>query len=220
MAQFQRLDQFVDLGFGVVEAKRRTASRGDAQMLHQRLGAVVPGADRDVFLVQYGAEVVRMHPLHHEADDAGRLARLRENMRGTFDNITPALYEAYHEIVPLTRDSARPALKADIVGRKPDAGGNYHVCLVDLDEGVRVFSRVEGVAPEAVTIGLRVRARVLVTDGKGKLTGLLTLKDTEKSVLNPHACKDEMGRLRVAAASTVARSRNCCASMRAAACVE
>jgi hypothetical protein len=37
----------------------------------------------------------------------------------------------------------------------------------------------------------------------GKLTGLLTLKDTEKSVLNPHACKDEMGRLRVAAASTV-----------------
>ena len=45
--------------------------------------------------------------------------------------------------------------------------------------------------------------KLLVTDGKGKLTGLLTLKDTEKSVLNPHACKDEMGRLRVAAASTV-----------------
>ena len=45
--------------------------------------------------------------------------------------------------------------------------------------------------------------KLLVTDGKGKLTGLLTLKDTEKSVLNPHACKDELGRLRVAAASTV-----------------
>ncbi len=45
--------------------------------------------------------------------------------------------------------------------------------------------------------------KLLVTDGKGKLTGLLTLKDTEKSVLNPHACKDDMGRLRVAAASTV-----------------
>jgi IMP dehydrogenase len=35
------------------------------------------------------------------------------------------------------------------------------------------------------------------------VTGLLTLKDTEKAVLNPHACKDEMGRLRVAAATTV-----------------
>ncbi|OIQ06565.1 MAG: IMP dehydrogenase [Rhodobacteraceae bacterium CG2_30_10_405] len=45
--------------------------------------------------------------------------------------------------------------------------------------------------------------KLLVTDGAGKLTGLLTLKDTEQSVLNPHACKDDMGRLRVAAASTV-----------------
>lgn len=45
--------------------------------------------------------------------------------------------------------------------------------------------------------------KLLVTDGAGKLTGLLTLKDTEKAVLNPQACKDELGRLRVAAASTV-----------------
>ena len=45
--------------------------------------------------------------------------------------------------------------------------------------------------------------KLLVTDGAGKLTGLLTLKDTEQSVLNPQACKDELGRLRVAAASTV-----------------
>ena len=45
--------------------------------------------------------------------------------------------------------------------------------------------------------------KLLVTDGAGKLTGLLTLKDTEKSVLHPLACKDDKGRLRVAAASTV-----------------
>jgi len=45
--------------------------------------------------------------------------------------------------------------------------------------------------------------KLLVVDGAGKLTGLLTLKDTEKAVLNPHACKDELGRLRVAAATTV-----------------
>ena len=45
--------------------------------------------------------------------------------------------------------------------------------------------------------------KLLVTDGKGKLTGLLTLRDTEQAVLNPTACKDELGRLRVAAASTV-----------------
>lgn len=45
--------------------------------------------------------------------------------------------------------------------------------------------------------------KLLITDGEGRLTGLLTLKDTEKAVLNPQACKDELGRLRAAAASTV-----------------
>ncbi|KGJ13457.1 IMP dehydrogenase [Paracoccus sanguinis] len=45
--------------------------------------------------------------------------------------------------------------------------------------------------------------KLLITDDAGALTGLLTLKDTEQSVLNPLACKDERGRLRVAAASTV-----------------
>ena len=45
--------------------------------------------------------------------------------------------------------------------------------------------------------------KLLVTDKTGKLTGLLTLRDTENAVLNPTACKDELGRLRVAAASTV-----------------
>ncbi|MEO0665852.1 MAG: IMP dehydrogenase, partial [Pseudomonadota bacterium] len=45
--------------------------------------------------------------------------------------------------------------------------------------------------------------KLLVTDAAGALTGLLTLKDTEQAVLNPTACKDELGRLRVAAATTV-----------------
>jgi len=45
--------------------------------------------------------------------------------------------------------------------------------------------------------------KLLVVDGNGKLTGLLTLKDAEKAVLHPMACKDSEGRLRVAAATTV-----------------
>jgi len=43
----------------------------------------------------------------------------------------------------------------------------------------------------------------LVVDQQNKLTGLLTIKDIEQSVLNPDACKDTKGRLRVGAASTV-----------------
>ena len=45
--------------------------------------------------------------------------------------------------------------------------------------------------------------KLLITDASGKLTGLLTLKDSEQAVLNPQACKDELGRLRVAAATGV-----------------
>ena len=45
--------------------------------------------------------------------------------------------------------------------------------------------------------------KLLVVDGEGRLTGLLTIKDIEQAVLNPLAAKDELGRLRVAAASTV-----------------
>jgi IMP dehydrogenase len=45
--------------------------------------------------------------------------------------------------------------------------------------------------------------KLLITDKAGKLTGLLTLKDSQQAVLNPTACKDQLGRLRVAAATTV-----------------
>ncbi len=38
---------------------------------------------------------------------------------------------------------------------------NYNVALVDLAEGPRMMSRIEGVAPEAVRIGMAVKARVV-----------------------------------------------------------
>ncbi|MEP1441956.1 MAG: IMP dehydrogenase [Hyphomicrobiales bacterium] len=45
--------------------------------------------------------------------------------------------------------------------------------------------------------------KLLVVDKNYKCVGLITVKDIEKSKLNPNACKDEEGRLRVAAATTV-----------------
>jgi uncharacterized OB-fold protein len=45
-----------------------------------------------------------------------------------------------------------------VVARRDADGGPYNVALVDLDEGVRMMSRVEAVAPEAVAIGQRVCA--------------------------------------------------------------
>ena len=45
--------------------------------------------------------------------------------------------------------------------------------------------------------------KLLVVDGAYRCVGLITVKDMEKAVANPNACKDEQGRLRVAAATTV-----------------
>ncbi len=45
--------------------------------------------------------------------------------------------------------------------------------------------------------------KLLVVDEQYRCVGLITVKDIEKAVANPNACKDEQGRLRVAAATTV-----------------
>jgi IMP dehydrogenase len=45
--------------------------------------------------------------------------------------------------------------------------------------------------------------KLLVVDNQYRCVGLITVKDIEKAVTNPNACKDEQGRLRVAAATTV-----------------
>ncbi|MDP2877824.1 MAG: IMP dehydrogenase [Holophaga sp.] len=42
--------------------------------------------------------------------------------------------------------------------------------------------------------------KLLVVDDEGALKGLITVKDIEKSINYPNACKDDMGRLRVGAA--------------------
>ncbi len=45
--------------------------------------------------------------------------------------------------------------------------------------------------------------KLLVVDDSYHCIGLITVKDIEKAQLNPNACKDETGRLRVAAATSV-----------------
>jgi IMP dehydrogenase len=49
--------------------------------------------------------------------------------------------------------------------------------------------------------------KLLVVDTDGQLTGMITIKDIEKIKKYPHACKDQMGRLRVGAAIGVGPDR-------------
>jgi uncharacterized OB-fold protein len=67
-------------------------------------------------------------------------------------------------------DWVAPAGRATVysfttVARKPEAGGDYNVSLVDLEEGVRMMSSVVGMPPAQVRIGMAVRASIGERDG-------------------------------------------------------
>ena len=53
-----------------------------------------------------------------------------------------------------------------VINRRAEKGGPYNVVLVDLEEGPRMMSRVEGVGHDAVKIGMSVKARVDTTGEK------------------------------------------------------
>ncbi len=53
--------------------------------------------------------------------------------------------------------------------RPAERGGDYNLALIDLAEGPRVLARVEGIAPDAVKIGMRVKARVGAIKGQPAL---------------------------------------------------
>jgi IMP dehydrogenase len=79
----------------------------------------------------------------------------------------------------------------------------------NLDQPVKAVMTKENLA--TVPVGITLEAskavlherrieKLLVVDEKGRLQGLITIKDIEKIRKYPDACKDELGRLRVGAA--------------------
>jgi uncharacterized protein len=52
-----------------------------------------------------------------------------------------------------------------VVRQKPPTP-SYNLALIDLEEGPRLMSRVEGLAPEQVRIGMSVKARIIRENDK------------------------------------------------------
>jgi uncharacterized OB-fold protein len=50
---------------------------------------------------------------------------------------------------------------ATTVMRQRPPAPSYNIALIDLAEGPRMMSRVEGVAPDAVRIGMQVKAQII-----------------------------------------------------------
>ena len=81
-----------------------------------------------------------------------------------------------------------------IVRRKVDAGGDYNVALIDLAEGPRLMSRVDGIALDQIRIGMQVQAKVLTeADATAKKADALA-KDAEKRVDEARKALDAAGK--------------------------
>jgi hypothetical protein len=74
----------------------------------------------------------------------------------------------WHDIseVPLGLTSARHCRRPGDRRYPADKGGDVNIALVDLAEGPRMMSRVEGVAPDQVKIGTAVKARIAELNGE------------------------------------------------------
>jgi len=57
--------------------------------------------------------------------------------------------------------SGRGTVYSTTVIRQKAPTPNYNLALIDLAEGPRLMSRVEGIAPEAVKIGMAVKAKLV-----------------------------------------------------------
>lgn len=92
------------------------------------------------FMIQRGVESGAFHfyPRAIEPGTGGALEWVEASGRGTVHSVT-------------------------VIGRKPPLEP-YNVVLVDLAEGPRMMSRVDGIDPAAIPIGMAVTARILEED--------------------------------------------------------
>lgn len=62
--------------------------------------------------------------------------------------------------------SGDAVVHAVTIVRRKDPADSYNVVLVDLAEGPRLMSRIDGIDNEAVTIGMAVKARIIIEGGE------------------------------------------------------
>jgi uncharacterized OB-fold protein len=68
--------------------------------------------------------------------------------------------------------SGRGVIYAATVTRKKDPAESYNVVLVELDEGPRLMSRLDGIGSDAIAIGMKVQARIVSEGDKPLLVFL------------------------------------------------
>ncbi|MEO9129865.1 MAG: IMP dehydrogenase, partial [Sphingomonas sp.] len=111
----------------------------------------------------------------------------------------------HHRIsgIPVTEKNGR--LVGILTNRDVRFAGNPRQPVAELMTHENLATVAPGVSQDEARRLLHQRRieKLLVVDDAYRCIGLITVKDIEKAVMYPNATKDETGRLRVAAASTV-----------------
>src|SRR6478735_7133912 len=108
-------DEPVDVVRDRVEVEARARRGGDAEARHQRLRAVVARANRDVLPVEDLRDVVRVHALELEADDAGAAVRGRAEHTDALD-LGERVHRLHDELVLMRLDRVEADL-GDVIER-------------------------------------------------------------------------------------------------------
>ena len=114
--------------------------------------------------------------------------------------------------IPVVEDGAAGGREGRLVGiltnRDVRFASDPHQPVSELMTKDRLITVREGVAQDEAKRLLHQHRieKLLVVDDDYRCVGLVTVKDIEKAQLNPNANKDDQGRLRVAAATTVGDS--------------
>jgi uncharacterized OB-fold protein len=108
-----------------------------------------------------------MSAIHPEEDFQRFLSEGRFMLQRSRSSMRHVFYPRVAEPVTGNTDlewvqaSGRGTVYSTTVVRQKPPTPSYNVALIDLAEGVRMMSRVEGVVPEAVKIGMPVKAKII-----------------------------------------------------------
>ena len=86
----ERLDQAVGVGNGVVHGIRGAGGGGGSEPAHQRLGAVVAGADAHSLATEDLADIMGMRPVEHERDQRAAVRGVRGTVKLDAGNLGQA----------------------------------------------------------------------------------------------------------------------------------
>src|SRR5216683_1566310 len=167
------------------------AQAGGIGVIHRNLDPdVQAGLVRQVKKFESGM-VVNPLTIHPEATLADALALMQENRISG---------------VPVVAGDKTPSrLLGILTNRDVRFATDPRQKIADLMTKDGLVTVREGVSQEEAKRLLHQHRieKLLVVDDHYRCVGLITVKDIEKAVAHPHSCKDEQGRLRVAAATTV-----------------